>query len=82
MGNTQGRSPEGKQAFKFWFKSTSALKYLKFKCDTELWREILHDNTANDRQHRETLNTSGKYFKLFAAASEISSDHFDNKNLY
>lgn len=36
MGNTQGRSPEGKQAFKFWFKSTSALKYLKFKCDTEL----------------------------------------------
>jgi len=37
MGNTQGRSPEGKKSVRFLDNvEKSANTYLKFKCDTEL----------------------------------------------
>ena len=40
MGNTQGRSPEGKVDVSFSFRRENLLKYLKFKCDIDLLRRF------------------------------------------
>lgn len=50
MGNTQGRSSEGKKSVRFLaYVEKRANTYFKFKCDTELWRTVLHDNDISLR---------------------------------